>query len=101
MGRTEDKLQATKTTSSLNATAAAGFVGDTADEAAVSAALAQMNSTAPHKRSCQCQHRRTAPIAAQMLINMIMRINAKGTLLVFKHAARHMAQRGSGALCAI
>ena len=44
-----------------------------------------------------------APIAAQDagLYDDIMRINAKGTMLVFKHAARYMAQNQGGAMCAI
>lgn len=106
MGRTEDKLQAAKNSLLAEHPTATVklFVGDTADEAAVCAALAQMNSTAPlQKVVANAGIGGLAPIAAQDAdqYDEIMRINAKGTLLVFKHAARHMAQHGGGALCAI
>ena len=99
-GRTEDKLQAAKNSLLAEHPTATVelFVGDTADEAAVSAALRNEQHSTPTKvvanAGIAALHHR-GPRRDQY--DEIMRINAKGTLLVFKHAARHMAQHG-GAL---
>jgi NAD(P)-dependent dehydrogenase (short-subunit alcohol dehydrogenase family) len=80
------------------------FVGDTADEAFVAQALKQMNAKAPLKKVlANAGIGGLAPIAAQDAdqYDDIMRINAKGTMLVFKHAARHLAENNGGAMCAI
>ena len=80
------------------------FVGDTADEQAVADSLIRMNTIAPLKKVlANAGIGGLSPIAAQDAdqYDEIMRINAKGTLLVFKHAARILSANGGGALCAI
>lgn len=80
------------------------FVGDTADEQAVADSLIRMNTIAPlTKVLANAGIGGLSPIAAQDAdqYDEIMRINAKGTLLVFKHAARILSANGGGALCAI
>ncbi len=80
------------------------FVGDTADEALVAEAVTRMNAVAPLKKVlANAGIGGLAPIAAQDadLYDDIMRINAKGTMLVFKHAARQLAKNHGGAMCAI
>ena len=80
------------------------FVGDTADEQTVADSLIRMNTIAPLKKVlANAGIGGLSPIAAQDAdqYDEIMRINAKGTLLVFKHAARILSANGGGALCAI
>lgn len=106
LGRTEAKLQQGRD-EILQQQADAQieiFVGDTADEAVVAGALAQMNGLAPLKKVlANAGIGGLAPIAAQDAdqYDEVMRINAKGTMLVFKHAARHLAANQGGAMCAI
>lgn len=106
LGRTEAKLLAGRA-AILNLHPQANvsvFVGDTADEPMVSSALAQMNDVAPLKKVlANAGIGGVAPIAAQSAeqYDEIMRINAKGTMLVFKHAARHMSVNKGGVMCAI
>ena len=80
------------------------FVGDTADEQTVADSLIRMNTIAPLKKVlANAGIGGLSPIAAQDAdqYDEIMRINAKGTLLVFKHAARILSDNKGGALCAI
>jgi NAD(P)-dependent dehydrogenase (short-subunit alcohol dehydrogenase family) len=106
LGRTESKLEQGKKAileQQPNASVDV-FVGDTADEALVAQALKQMNAKAPLKKVlANAGIGGLAPIAAQNAdqYDDIMRINAKGTMLVFKHAARHLAENNGGAMCAI
>ena len=106
LGRTESKLEQGKKAileQQPNASVDV-FVGDTADEALVAQALKQMNAKAPLKKVlANAGIGGLAPIAAQDAdqYDDIMRINAKGTMLVFKHAARHLAENNGGAMCAI
>ena len=106
MGRTETKLleaEATILNEYPQATVKL-FVGDTADEASVSAALKQLDTVAPlTKVVANAGVGGLAPVAAQDAdqYDDIMRTTVKGTLLVFKHASRHLAQHGGGAMCAI
>ena len=106
MGRTETKLleaEATILNEYPQATVKL-FVGDTADEASVSAALKQLDTVAPlTKVVANAGVGGLAPVAAQDAdqYDDIMRTNDKATLLVFKHASRHLAQHGGGAMCAI
>ena len=106
LGRTERKLIAGRDAILRNQPNAniSLFVGDTADEETVANALSQMNRLAPPKKVlANAGVGGLSPIAAQDAdqYDEIMRINAKGTLLVFKHAARIMSANGGGALCAI
>jgi NAD(P)-dependent dehydrogenase (short-subunit alcohol dehydrogenase family) len=106
LGRTESKLEQGKNTilSQHSDATVEIFVGDTADEDFVAHALTKMNAKAPLKKVlANAGVGGLAPIAAQDagLYDDIMRINAKGTMLVFKHAARYMAQNQGGAMCAI
>ena len=93
LGRTESKLTAGRDAilrSQPDANVSL-FIGDTADEETVARALTQMNHIAPLKKVlANAGVGGLAPIAAQDAdqYDEIMRINAKGTLLVFKHAAR-------------
>jgi NAD(P)-dependent dehydrogenase (short-subunit alcohol dehydrogenase family) len=106
LGRTESKLEQGKQAilEQLPNGSVTIFVGDTADEAFVAQALKQMNAKAPLKKVlANAGIGGLAPIAAQDAdqYDDIMRINAKGTMLVFKHAARHLAENNGGAMCAI
>jgi NAD(P)-dependent dehydrogenase (short-subunit alcohol dehydrogenase family) len=106
LGRTESKLEQGKQAilEQLPNGSVTTFVGDTADEAFVAQALKQMNAKAPLKKVlANAGIGGLAPIAAQDAgqYDDIMRINAKGTMLVFKHAARHLAENNGGAMCAI
>jgi len=106
LGRTESKLEQGKQAilEQLPNGSVTIFVGDTADEAFVAQALKQMNAKAPLKKVlANAGIGGLAPIAAQDAYQYddIMRINAKGTMLVFKHAARHLAENNGGAMCAI
>ena len=106
LGRTESKLEQGKRAilEQLPNGSVTIFVGDTADEAFVAQALKQMNAKAPLKKVlANAGIGGLAPIAAQDAdqYDDIMRINAKGTMLVFKHAARHLAENNGGAMCAI
>ena len=106
LGRTESKLTAGRDAilrSQPDANVSL-FIGDTADEETVARALTQMNHIAPLKKVlANAGVGGLAPIAAQDAdqYDEIMRINAKGTLLVFKHAARILSDNKGGALCAI
>ena len=106
LGRTEAKLIAGRE-AILAANPQANvtiFIGDTADETRVATALATMNTLAPLKKVlANAGIGGLSPVAAQDgdQYDEIMRINAKGTLLVFKQAARYLAENGGGALCAI
>ena len=105
MGRTETKLleaEATILNEYPSQATVKLFVGDTADEASVSAALKQLDTVAPlTKVVANAGVGGLAPVAAQDAdqYDDIMRTNVKGTLLVFKHASRHLAQHGGGAMC--
>lgn len=106
LGRTESKLEQGKQAilEQLPNGSVTTFVGDTADEVFVAQALKQMNAKAPLKKVlANAGIGGLAPIAAQDAdqYDDIMRINAKGTMLVFKHAARHLAEHNGGAMCAI
>ena len=106
LGRTESKLEQGKQAilEQLPNGSVTIFVGDTADEAFVAQALKQMNAKAPLKKVlANAGIGGLAPIAAQDAdqYDDIMRINAKGTMLVFKHAARHLAENNGWAMCAI
>jgi NAD(P)-dependent dehydrogenase (short-subunit alcohol dehydrogenase family) len=106
LGRTESKLEQGKQAilEQLPNGSVTTFVGDTADEVFVAQALKQMNAKAPLKKVlANAGIGGLAPIAAQDAgqYDDIMRINAKGTMLVFKHAARHLAENNGGAMCAI
>ena len=106
LGRTESKLEQGKQAilEQLPNGSVTTFVGDTADEVFVAQALKQMNAKAPLKKIlANAGIGGLAPIAAQDAdqYDDIMRINAKGTMLVFKHAARHLAENNGGAMCAI
>lgn len=106
LGRTESKLEQGKQAilEQLPNGSVTTFVGDTTDEAFVAQALKQMNAKAPLKKVlANAGIGGLAPIAAQDAdqYDDIMRINAKGTMLVFKHAARHLAENNGGAMCAI
>jgi len=106
LGRTESKLEQGKQAilEQLPNGSVTIFVGDTADEAFVAQALKQMNAKAPLKKVlANAGIGGLAPIAVQDAdqYDDIMRINAKGTMLVFKHAARHLAENNGGAMCAI
>ena len=106
LGRTESKLEQGKQAilEQLPNGSVTTFVGDTADEVFVAQALKQMNAKAPLKKVlANAGIGGLAPIAAQDAdqYDDIMRINANGTMLVFKHAARHLAENNGGAMCAI
>ena len=106
LGRTESKLTAGRDAilRSQPGASVSLFIGDTADEETVARALIQMNHIAPLKKAlANAGVGGLAPIAAQDAdqYDEIMRINAKGTLLVFKHAARILSDNKGGVLCAI
>jgi NAD(P)-dependent dehydrogenase (short-subunit alcohol dehydrogenase family) len=106
LGRTESKLRegADSLLRLYPGASVELFVGDTADEGLVADALSQMDAIAPLKKVlANAGIGGLAPVAAQDAdqYDEIMRINAKGTLLVFKHAARHLAKNNGGAMCAV
>jgi len=78
--------------------------GDVSVEADVANAVEQANAQAPLKVAlANAGMGGLAPLAHTQVedYDQIMAVNARGTLLTFKHAGAAMAANGGGALCAI
>ena len=80
------------------------FAGDVSSEADLENAIAATNARVPlHVAVANAGTGGLSPIIETDAdqFDQIMRVNARGSLLTFKHAGRAIAANGGGALCAI